>query len=425
MAPARESPPCTGQTATGSGSGPDDLACRKRAQERIRDIRVELRSGTAFHLCHRAVGLDRGSIRTGRCHRVECVDDGEEPCLDGYLETGPVRGIAAAVPPLVMEEDVGQCGRERVDPGEEPRALDRMGTNLGELGVIEAARLAEHLGADVHLAHVVQNGAEAKQLDPLVRPAEPSRDRLRVPCDPRGMPLERGVASAHGSGENGQPTHEKGGSPHAPKSLPVHSRCARRRPTRGRHRRGPGGARARDCRPAHGRRLRGRGGAWSRSGSRVPGRGLRRRGGDPARGRSRARRGRGRPSGRSANGGRGRRAPARDGPHRLPRAAHRSRGDRAPAASGRGRLRDGVRAPHHARPVHGRPLLPGHGRGVQGRPDRGRSRAEALPDADDRGGHDRAGPRARDGRGRRRPAGDRDRAAARQQSSRHSTCGRR
>ena len=190
------------------------------SHERVRDIRIELRPCTALDLRHCAVGLDRGSIRAGRRHRIECVHDGEEPSLDGDLDTGPAGGIAAAVPALVMEEDVGQRGCDRADPGEEPGALDRMGAHLRELGGVEAARLAENLRADVHLAHVVEDRAETKQLDLLVRPAEPPRDRLRVHGDPRGMPLERGIAGAHRSGENGQPTHEQGGSPHARNPFP-------------------------------------------------------------------------------------------------------------------------------------------------------------------------------------------------------------
>ena len=79
----------------------------------------------------------------------------------------------------------------------------------------------------------------------------------------------------------------------------------------------------------------------------------------------------------------------------------------------RGRLRDGVDPAHHARAVDGRALVAGDRRGLQGgRPGR-RPRPAALPDADDRSRHDRAGPGARDRRGRRGPAGDRDGAAAR------------
>ena len=53
---------------------------------------------------------------------------------------------------------------------------------------------------------------------------------------------------------------------------------------------------------------------------------------------------------------------------------------------------------------------------------RGRPAAEVLPDADDRGRHDRAGEGARARRRRRRPAGDRDRAPARRRRRRASTC---
>ena len=76
-----------------------------------------------------------------------------------------------------------------------------MRANLRELVLVEATRLLEQPGTDVHLADVVEGGAEAQRLQPVVRPAEPSRDRLGVAPDARGMTLERGVAGAHGGGE--------------------------------------------------------------------------------------------------------------------------------------------------------------------------------------------------------------------------------
>ena len=60
------------------------------------------------------------------------------------------------------------------------------------------------------------------------------------------------------------------------------------------------------------------------------------------------------------------------------------------APPGRRRVRDGVRAADLARPVDGRALLAGERRGLQGGADRRRPRAQALPDADDGGRHDRA-----------------------------------
>ena len=98
---------------------------------------------------------------------------------------------------------------------------------------------------------------------------------------------------------------------------------------------------------------------------------------------------------------------------RIPLPAHRPRGHRAPPPPGCRRVRDGVRAADLARPVDGRALLAGERRRLQGGADRRRPRAQALPDADDGGRHDRARARPDHGRRRRGPAGDRDRPAAR------------
>ena len=65
-----------------------------------------------------------------------------------------------------------------------------MGAHLGELAVVEPARLAENVGADVHLAHVVQGGAEPEILECRVGPAEPARHRLGVKADARRVALE-------------------------------------------------------------------------------------------------------------------------------------------------------------------------------------------------------------------------------------------
>ena len=114
----------------------------------------------------------------------------------------------------------------------------------------------------------------------------------------------------------------------------------------------------------------------------------------------------GKPTGEEIDG-----LPSGNRPDRLPRAADRHRGNRA-AARARGRcVRHGVDPADHARAVDGRALVPGNRRRLQGRPAGGRPEPEALPDADDRSRNDRAGPRAGARRGRRRPAGDRDRAA--------------
>ena len=76
------------------------------------------------------------------------------------------------------------------------------------------------------------------------------------------------------------------------------------------------------------------------------------------------------------------------------------------------RVRDGVDPANYARAADGCPLLPGDDRGLQGGAARRRSRAEAVPAADDCRRHDRARARTRARSGRGGAAGDCDDAPA-------------
>ena len=108
----------------------------------------------------------------------------------------------------------------------------------------------------------------------------------------------------------------------------------------------------------------------------------------------------------------------RQGRDRAARAAPRARRVPRPAAAPRSRegagrprrdfLRARAGAAHLARPEHGRAVLDRHHGRLQGGAARRLQPAAHDADDDDRGRHDRAGPRLRDRRGRRRPAGDRD-----------------
>ena len=82
-----------------------------------------------------------------------------------------------------------------------------MRAHLGELVVVEPPRLAENVGANVHLADIVERGAEPQTLERGVGPAEPARHYFGVHADPRGVALERGVANAHRGGEDREPSH--------------------------------------------------------------------------------------------------------------------------------------------------------------------------------------------------------------------------
>ena len=101
------------------------------------------------------------------------------------------------------------------------------------------------------------------------------------------------------------------------------------------------------------------------------------------------------------------------------------RGNRPGARRRRGHeLRHGGDPAHHARPVDGRAVLPGHGLRLPGRADRRGGAAALLPDAHHRRRHGpaREGARARGGRGG--ASGDRHGAPARRRGARRSTCAR-
>ena len=103
------------------------------------------------------------------------------------------------------------------------------------------------------------------------------------------------------------------------------------------------------------------------------------------------------------------------GGHRLRRPARRAAGDPRRRRHGRDDAVDGADAAHHARAEHGRTLVDGHRRRLQGRAARRQPAAAHVPDADDGGRHRLAGARVHRRRGRGRPPGDRVGATARRE----------
>ena len=173
-------------------------------------------------------------------------------------------------------------------------------------------------------------------------------------------------------------------------------------------------AHAADRRPARRRRPRGARPGRCRRRILEPRRGLPRGGRDdrPRRGVALQPGGDGAPR-RPALGRGGRDAEVRVGPHRHPGHPLEA-GARAEARGTRGHGDQHGRHPaHHSRPVDGHALQPGHGRRLQGGPDRRGPAAEVLPAPDHRRRHDPAGSRDRHGRRRGRADGDRHGTAAR------------
>ena len=235
-------------------------------------------------------------------------------------------------------------------------------------------------------------------------------ERRSVPCIARCRPYGT-IASARG-GVKRRPRQSdfssrrvvQYGRRHPFRDLPRRAAC--------RHR--PGGASGPDQggarRPSRARR---------RGGGGIPGRELRRQGRRP-RNRSGAplRHRRRRSSGaltRRQSGRRTRRsgvAAGRTGGHRSLRAARRTGGGPHPGGPRRHRVLDGAHSPDHPRPEHGRPVVDGHHRRLQGGAGGGRDPAAHVPDDDD-GGRDRhAGPGLRGRGGGGGAAGDRERPPA-------------
>ena len=108
-------------------------------------------------------------------------------------------------------------------------------------------------------------------------------------------------------------------------------------------------------------------------------------------------------------------AAVRAGGHRLRRPAGRPAGDPRLRRDRRDAVLDGADAAHHARAEHGRAVVDGDDRRLQGGAARRHHAAAHVPDADDGRRHHLPRARVHHGRRRRRAAGDLDRAPPRRQ----------
>ena len=118
---------------------------------------------------------------------------------------------------------------------------------------------------------------------------------------------------------------------------------------------------------------------------------------------------------------RGARAARRLAADLLPRAAQEPRRRAGARRAARQRARHGADPAHQPRADDGRALVAGQHRRLQGGAARRGAPRQVLPAADDGGRHHPPGQGGDHGRRRRRPAGDRDRAAARRAWSRSPT----
>ena len=114
---------CSLQTSRKASATADRTASRRRPRSRSARARRRARA-----------------VRTRRGHRVERVGDREKPRLERDRPAAQAGGIAAAVPALVMEEDVRQRWPRAPERQDEVGARARMAADLAELVERSAAR---------------------------------------------------------------------------------------------------------------------------------------------------------------------------------------------------------------------------------------------------------------------------------------------
>src|SRR5258706_476971 len=161
-------------------------------------LRVELPARLPPKLGDGLVRRSRGSIGSGMDHRVECVDDADDPSPDRDGLAPEAVWVAAAVPALAVvaydRRDEGAHRQRLADP----LADERMAAHLDPLGAGEGRRLREDRVVDPDLADVVEESperdrAEGRGLQPE-RGADPVRERgqtLAVLLRERVLGLDR------------------------------------------------------------------------------------------------------------------------------------------------------------------------------------------------------------------------------------------
>src|SRR5204863_6667641 len=138
----------------------------------------ELRARARTELEQRALGCERVPVRARRGHRVERVGDCEEPRLERDRVALQPRGIALAVPVLMVKENVGKRLARPAQRTDELGSRGRVLPDLRELIEGERPGFAEQIASNGDLADVVVETAEAEQRDPRLVPAEAARHRL-------------------------------------------------------------------------------------------------------------------------------------------------------------------------------------------------------------------------------------------------------
>src|SRR5687767_6519312 len=171
MAPActRNTAPTIGHTSTRARLGPALLGgyrvaraqlaiAVEAAQERLNDLRVELRAGALAQLA-KGVAVRHGlAVRAVARHRVVRVAGEDDPAAHRNGVAGQAVGVAAAVPALVLVAHDPRYAPESRDRPEDALADDRMLLHQDPLVVVEWTVLVQDRVRDADLADVVQQG---------------------------------------------------------------------------------------------------------------------------------------------------------------------------------------------------------------------------------------------------------------------------
>jgi len=139
---------------------PDEFpVLRWNRQERLHDMRIELRTAAADDLRRRHFEGTGAAIRSVRRDRVERIDDVEDACPDHDVVPTESRGIPGSVPSLVMLQN-DQGGRSKVvDAVQELPSQFRVAFHLHPFLRRKGPWLAQDAVRDPDLADVVQQGA--------------------------------------------------------------------------------------------------------------------------------------------------------------------------------------------------------------------------------------------------------------------------
>src|ERR1044072_2653452 len=131
-------------------------------EERADDLRVELRPGAALQLGRRLFVPDRWTIRALARHRVEGVGHRDHAGVEVYLLAAQVRGIATAVPALVVFGRHAAHASGRSDAEQHARAVEWVLAHGLPLFGRQPPLLMQNLAGDEYLAEVVSQRAQTE-----------------------------------------------------------------------------------------------------------------------------------------------------------------------------------------------------------------------------------------------------------------------